>query len=225
MNEKIDTINRSIEEKCCLLKDKVNGTLSSLNTTTNIEVQQNTGNHLQNKVPPMSYILYGITGLSLIRTIVSESKMLSLCIAAACGLGGYKLSKARTMTPLVKDEEPNFGSLKNDVLSKVVNTVKTATNEWEDFMELKQKEIQNEISMSSFEDGVKDSLLSKVYLYEVIDISISELSSLINISTNTLEIRQAIDQCKVKIISEIENASARQISKYNSLVLEITNCL
>ena len=112
----------------------------------------------------------------------------------------------------------NIGFIKNDVTSKVLDSVKKITHEWEEFMELKPKEVQSAISSSSLSDSEKDSMASKVFIYEVIDISISEFSSAMNASTNTTDIKNNLSAYKAKVISAIEQAANKQISKYESLV-------
>lgn len=165
-------------------------------------------------------MLYGVAGLSAIGAITSDSKFMCLGLAAISVLGGYKLSQVGNAdTSIQTVAVDTIGSLKNEVVSKVLDSVKRTTKEWEDFMESKQKEIQTVLATSSENEEIKDAMYSKVFIYEIIDISISEFSNLINTSNSISDIRQNLSLYKVKLLSAIDNAANKQIAKYNSLVL------
>ena len=145
-----------------------------------------------------------------------------LGVAVASAIGGYKLSKR---TNISKDkvssysQNVNIDSLKNEVSTKVLDSVKKITQEWEEFMELKQRELQSAISTSSIDDEEKESMLSKTNIYEIIDIRISEFLSMINSVSNPSDIKNQLDLYKSKLIFAIDSAAKRQISKYNLLCI------
>lgn len=253
MKEKINQINKSIEEKRNRLKEKAERYFTSVIIPSNSNMKQRRESNKKDKIPPVSYILYGVAALaavgacasqiatvatfasqissasghrfgdlSSVGTFASYSRFICLGVAAVSAYGGYKLSK-RTITS--KDSSStysqtvNIGTIKSEVTSKFLDSVKKITNEWEEFMELKQREVQLAISTSSLNASEKDSMSSKVFIYEVIDISISEFSSIVNLCTSTAEIKNSLSSYKEKVISAIDNAADKQISKYNSLVV------
>lgn len=219
MKEQIRYINQSIDEKRNRLKEKVERYFATIPSISVPQMnQQKKGGKKQ--VPPISYLLYGVAGLSAIGVIASDSKFMCMGLAAISALGGYKLSQiGNADTTLQTVAVDTTGSLKNEVVSKVLDSVKKTTKEWEDFMELKQKEIQSVLATSSENEEIKDAMYSKIFIYEIIDISISEFSNLINTSNSISDIKQNLSLYKVKLLSAIDNAANKQIAKYNSLVL------
>lgn len=219
MREKIDQINQSIEEKRIRLKEKVERYFDAITVPSDAVTHQNSSTKKGN-LPPVSCILYGIAGLSAIGAIATHSKVLCLCLTAASAFGGYKLSKTdnTSTTTISNNPNQNISSLKNEITSKVLDSVKKTTNEWESFMELKQKEIQAAIVASSLSDNQKDAMSSKIFVYEVIDISISEFSSKMNAVTSTMDMKHLLNSYKTKLLSAIDTAATTQVSKYNSLI-------
>lgn len=219
MKEKINQINQSIDEKRNRLMEKAERYFASIIIPSNSTLQQRDVTANSGNVPPIAYILYGIAGLSAVGALATDSKVLCLGVAAASAFGGYKLSKRTTNnTVSTQSSNINVSSLKNEVASKVLDSVKKLTQEWDEFMELKQREVQSAISSSSFSDSEKDSMSSKVFIYEVIDISISEFSSMMNRSSNMSEIKNSLTVYKENVISAINHAANEQILKYKLLV-------
>ncbi len=170
MKEKINQINRSIEETRDRLKEKVERYFLAITVPNGQLPQQSVQGSKDAKTPPISYMLYGVAGLSFILMIASESsessKLLYLAAAAACAYGGYKFShKNKSNTSASTSSQVlNIDSLKNEVTAKIIESVKKTSKEWEQFMKMNQKEVQSDISSSSLSEEEKDSLLSKVYL-------------------------------------------------------------
>lgn len=222
MKEKINQLNQSIAEKRDRLKEKAGRYFDAIiipSGTSSSQTRQDRDSKNES-TPPISYILYGVAGLSAIGAMASDSKILCLGVAAASAFGGYKLSKSGskiTSTHTTKTTL-NISSFKNDITSKVLDSVKKITNEWESFMELKQKEIQSAIASSSLSDSQKDELTSKTYLYEVIDISISDFSTLMNSSVSALDVKQSLDSYKLKLLTAIDDAANKQMNKYKSII-------
>ncbi len=170
MKEKINQINRSIEETRDRLKEKVERYFLAITVPNGQLPQQSVQGSKDAKTPPISYMLYGVAGLSFILMIASESsessesfessKLLYLAAAAACAYGGYKLShKNKSNTSASSSSQVlDIDSLKNDVRTKVRESVTKTTKEWEQFMEMNQKEVQSAISSSSLNEAEKDSL-------------------------------------------------------------------
>lgn len=233
MKEKINQINRSIEETRDRLKEKVERYFLAITVPNGQLPQQSVQRSKDAKTPPISYMLYGVAGLSFILTIASiaseaseaseaskASKLLYLAAAAACAYGGYKLShKNKSNTSASSSSQVlDIDSLKNDVRTKVRESVTKTTKEWEQFMEMNQKEVQSAISSSSLNEAEKDSLLSKVYVYEVIGISLSDFLFMLNAAKDLSAIKQSIASYKAMLLDAIDKAAERQIGKYNSLI-------
>lgn len=227
MKEKINQINRSIEETRDRLKEKVERYFLAITVPNGQLPQQSVQGRKDAKTPPISYMLYGVAGLSVILMIVSESsessessKLLYLAAAAACAYGGYKLShKNKSNTSASSSSQVlDIDSLKNEVRTKVRESVTKTTKEWEQFMEMNQKEVQSAISSSSLNEAEKDSLLSKVYVYEVIGISLSDFLFMLNAAKDLSAIKQSIASYKAMLLDAIDKAAEKQIGKYNSLI-------
>lgn len=222
MKEKLNQVNQTIEEKRNRLKEKAERYFAAIQLPSNAMPKECDGGNKTRSVPPISYILYGIAGLSAWGMICSHSKFLCLGLTVASAFGGYKLSKRTdsevTSIPVQSSSDINVESLKSEVVSKVLDSVKKITQEWEEFMELKQREVQSAISSSSLGDGEKDSMSSKIFIYEVVDISISEFSSMINSVSNQSDIKIQLDLYRSKFLSAIDAAAMRQMSIYNSLI-------
>ena len=227
MKEKINQINRSIEETRDRLKEKVERYFLAITVPNGQLQQQSVQGSKDAKTPPISYMLYGVAGLSFILMIASESsessessKLLYLAAAAACAYGGYKLSRKNKSNTSASSSSQvlDIDSLKNDVRTKVRESVTKTTKEWEQFMEMNQKEVQSAISSSSLNEAEKDSLLSKVYVYEVIGISLSDFLFMLNAAKDLSAIKQSIASYKAMLLDAIDKATEKQIGKYNSLI-------
>ena len=224
MKEKINQINRSIEETRDRLKEKVERYFLTITVPNGQLPQQSVQGSKDAKTPPISYMLYGVAGLSFILMIASESsessKLLYLAAAAACAYGGYKFShKNKSNTSASTSSQVlNIDSLKNEVTAKIIESVKKTSKEWEQFMKMNQKEVQSAISSSSLSEEEKDSLLSKVYVYEVIDISLSDFLSMSSAAKDLSVIKQNIASYKAMLLDAIDKAAEKQIGKYNSLL-------
>lgn len=227
MKEKINQINRSIEETRDRLKEKVERYFLAITVPNGQLPQQSVQGSKDAKTPPISYMLYGVAGLSVILMIASESsessessKLLYLAAAAACAYGGYKLSRKNksNTSASTSSQVIDIDSLKNDVRTKVRESVTKTTKEWEQFMEMNQKEVQSAISSSTLSEAEKDSLLSKVYVYEVIGISLSDFLFMLNAAKDLSAIKQSIASYKAMLLDAIDKAAERQIGKYNSLI-------
>lgn len=232
MKEKINQINRSIEETRDRLKEKVERYFLAITVPNGQLPQQSVQGSKDAKTPPISYMLYGVAGLSFILMIASESseasedskllysKLLYLAAAAACAYGGYKFShKNKSNTSASTSSQVlNIDSLKNEVTAKIIESVKKTSKEWEQFMKMNQKEVQSAISSSSLNEAEKDSLLSKVYVYEVIGISLSDFLFMLNAAKDLSAIKQSIASYKAMLLDAIDKATEKQIGKYNSLI-------
>lgn len=220
MKDILNQIVQSIEQKRDILKDKTEKYFASITIPSINTLPQKNSVNKSKSIPPISYILYGVSGLSVVGAIASDSKLLCLVAAAASAFGGYALSNSgvtnRRQPNSTKD---NIEAIKSGVVSKVLDSVKMITHEWEEFMEFKQKEIQSAISQSSLSESDKDSLLAKTFIYEVIDVSISEFTSIASKAIDVVRLKQSIQLYMEKVKSAIDKAANIQISKYKSITL------
>ncbi len=193
MKEKINQINQSIAEKRDRLKEKVEWYFDSIIIPSGTFLRQQDGANKKES-----------TFLSKIKDFVRSMHS---------KFGSSKSSVSTTNSDL------NISSIKNEIISKIIDSVKKTSNEWESFMELKQKEVQSVIASSSLSESQKDELISKICLYEVIDINIFEFSSMVGSANTSSDVEQCIGSYKSRLFAAIDTASGKQIVKYNSLVL------
>ena len=220
MEEQVKQINKAIADKRDILKEHAKMYFDALKVSTNTKEAAD-HNTTQKGIPPISYILYGIAGLSAVGTIASDSKLLCTGLAAASAFGGYKLSKNRTTNTknISTNSNVSTNKSKNEIISKAIDAIKNTTKEWEEFMEVKQNEIQSAIDTSSLDENQKNSLSSKVFVYEIIDINIYELSNMINTAKSADDTNKVISLYKDKLLTAIDKAAASQIAKYKDLAL------
>ena len=219
MKERINLINQSIVERRARLQEKAERKFEAIviPSTMSIPVsnEQDKGG-----IPPISYILYGVAGLAAVGAIFAKAKLLFLGITAACAYGGYRTSKINN--PGNTQANPTTGcdmnSIKTEVTTKVIDAVKSMVKEWEDFMEVKQKEVRRTIDESSYSDAQKDSMMSKVYLFEIIDISLSDFTNMIKDVNDVGGIKSQVTTYKSKLIKAIDDAASRQTAKYSSIL-------
>lgn len=84
-------------------------------------------------------------------------------------------------------------------------------------MEIQQKELQNTVQNSNYSDQEKDDMLSKIFVYEVIDISLSEVNRTISDATDSESLKRQIQLIKTRIINAIDLSLNQQINKYQSV--------
>ena len=82
---------------------------------------------------------------------------------------------------------------------------------------MQQKELQNAILNSDYSDQEKDDMLSKVFVYEVIDVSMSEINKTISAATDTYSLNRQIQLMKTLVINAIDLSLNQQVNKYQSV--------
>ena len=112
----------------------------------------------------------------------------------------------------------DLNSIKSSVISQGIDSVKGITQDWDEFMEKTQKEMYDAIDSSNLSESQKDGLSSRIFSYEVIDINLSDLMTMINSATSVLEIKQRLGSFKIQLMNAINMAADKQMNKYNSLV-------
>lgn len=215
MKEFIAQMNLAISEKRDRLKERADRLLSSIEIPTIIE-----SNSVRKtvKTPPIVYILYGVAGLSVVGALASDSKILFWGLAAASAFGGYKVSQNISgSTSTSPNAKPNINDIKSEVSTKVVDVVKSTTQEWESFMTAKQKELQNAIFNSPFSEAEKNNMTSKTFVYEVINISLLDFSNSISAVSDAFALKSALNAYKDKLLNAIDVAASRQMTKFSSI--------
>lgn len=223
MKHRIDKIINELKEKEERLNTKVNNLFSGIYIPSTSSA--NTESRGAGKTPPIAYLLYGITGITAISGFVAAdtiSKIVCFGVAGACGFGGYRMSFGKKQDVREPKSSVNPMELKNEVIGKISDCIKGMDKDWESFMEIKQKEIQSFIQNSDMSAEEKDFRLSRIYTYEVIDISILEFASKVNSLQNNSsiaeEMKALLKQYQPKVDAAISNAVSKQIKKYQSLV-------
>ena len=221
MKEKIQQINQSIEEKRIRLVEKVERYFSSITIPTHASFTRN-NSASTSKTPPIAYMLYGVAGLCAIGAFstASTSKVLCLGITAlASAFGGHKLSNVTKVSSTARvSSSEDIKSLKFNVTDKVLEVVKKTLKEWDNFMELKQKELRQYIVLSKdYSETQKDEMMAKIFLYEVVNIKLSEFSDMLAEVSSISDMKEKIDAYKVKLQQAVDDAANRQMVKYKSI--------
>ena len=219
MKEQINLINQSIEERRARLQEKAERKFADIVIPSTMSMPVS-NEQAHGGMPPISYILYGVSGLAAVGTIFSKAKLLFLGITAVCAYGGYRTSKLKNPinTQTNHTTGSDINSIKTEVTTKVVDTVKSMVKDWEDFMELKQKEVRLAIEGSSYSTSQKDAMMSKVYVYEIIDISLSDFTNMIKDVNNADSLKSQVSDYKSKLIKAIGEAATKQTVKYSSIL-------
>ena len=220
MKNLIDSINQTIAAKCNDLKNEVNTDLSSIVLSNGLPPVPRTTSR-QKSTPPISYILYGLAGLSAIGALsINGFRLIGLGMAAVCAYGGYKVSQQNTSSTSVVTGTPiiNLDNLKNEVSSKVITIFKKVSGEWDDFMQLTKNNLQEAISQSTLDSSQKDEMMNKVFIHEVFDISLVDFNTKMNSVNNINGLKSVIEAFKSSLLNAIDETARKQIEKYSSLL-------
>lgn len=171
--------------------------------------------------PPIAYLLYGVAGLSAIGGFCSDetsARVMCFGAAAASAYGGWRFGQKASCPTTSNNERVNINSLKNDITAKVLDSVKRTKSEWETFMETQQNDLQSFIQNSDLNAEKKDSMMSKIFVYEVLDINMSDFNNRMRDVSDIAMLRSVINTFKLKMKQAIDSATQKQIEKYKSLV-------
>ena len=221
MKKKIERINQLIADKRNQLKSQAERSFEAVTFPTAPAVSRGNNAPSATKTPGLTYVLYVIAVIFVIIALCTDdANWLFFILAALCAIGGFMFSKNIATPRVVSAYSPNadINEIKTSTISKGIDYVKNITREWDDFMERMQKEMYAVIDTSSLSENRKDSLSSRIFSYEVIDINLSDLMSMINSATSVSEIKQRLDNYKSKLVNAIDEAANKQMNKYNSLV-------
>ena len=215
----IENMNQSIAAKCNELKNEVNKGLSAI-ILPNVFTPVPHTSSSQTGTPPITYILYGLAGLSAIGALsISGFRIVGLGIAAICAYGGYRSSstnskqKVVTGTPIIDIER-----LKSDVSSKVILLIRKVTDEWDDYMQHNKNNLQDAINQSTLDENLKDDMANRIFIHEVFDISMADFNARMNTARTVAEIKSVIETFRSKMLNAIESTGRKQIEKYQSLL-------
>jgi len=220
MEANIKQINNAIAEKGERLKEKTKRNFSMITIPQNENRQNNGFENKKINIPPISIILYAAALVSFICIFAADATVFFIIATIVCAYFGFRLSNSNK--PEKRESKIDTMQLKSDISSKIVESVKSISSEWDDFIELKQKELQSQIMSSSMPEEKKDQLLSKIYIHEIIDISLSDLSQMMNGISTTADFcseLQRVKDCYLnKLLSAIDTTARKQIERYNSLI-------
>ena len=221
MKKNIERINQLVADKRNKLKSQASRSFEAITFPTAPVVSRGNTVPSATKTPGLTYVLYSVAVIFVIIALCTDdANWLFFILASLCAIGGFMFSK-RVATPrVVSASSPHvdINDIKTSTISKGIDSVKNITREWDDFMDRMQKEMYAVIDSSSLSESQKDSLSSRIFSYEVIDINLSDLMSMINSATSVSEIKQRLDNYKSKLMNAIDEAANKQMNKYNSLV-------
>lgn len=106
---------------------------------------------------------------------------------------------------------------KSQLIADINALMKKLDTAWENFMMEKQTAVRASIDALPQDDKAKQSLLSKIYTYEIIDISLLELIETINAASDA-DLSGVAKTCHNNILKAIEQATERQKQKYALLL-------
>lgn len=221
MKEKLEQINQSINTEKNRLMAKTSEYFDAITLPTEMVQSRNMGKSMGKKTPGLTYILYVIALVFLFLALFSDgSTFVFILLAAICAIGGYMFSKKNTSSPVASGYTvtQDINSIKAGTISKGIDYVKKITHEWEEFMEKNQKEVYAAIDSSPFSMRQKDELSSMIFTYEVIDINLSDLMSLINSASSIADIQHKLNIFKSRFLKAIDTAANNQEKKYRSLI-------
>lgn len=239
MQNKINQIIKSIETEASQLKRKIETDFSAISNFSSIKSNTTQVGEEEGllRLPKILYTASALLGGgALLSKFVSLQKQkeqdydfgkdsrflpIGLTIASlSSAVGGFLTSRHIQAKRSSSSSFANidFTALKNDITSESIAAVKSITNEWEEFMETNQQKMLSSINSSTLSQNQKDELSSKIFTYEVIDVNLSELMTLINTASSISEIVKNLDLFRSKLISATKNAAEKQIEKYKSLL-------
>ncbi len=228
MKENVEEIKRLVSEKGGRLKEKANRRMSAI---LNMSVASASDNNKResSKTPPITWGLYAVAAVCALKGIKSFSTDEVLTPLVLIGAGtafaylGYNISKKsvrnKKSSP-VSAQVDNF-EIRVKTAADVVTVAKEIIAEWDDFMSITQKNIQEYIKASDLSEQQKKELLLKTALYERINISLTDFHSAVNSIPNTASFMNLLQKEKNdftnRLIAAIETAVNKQNEKYSSL--------
>lgn len=228
MKEKVEEIKRSVSEKGGRLKEKANRRMSAI-LNMNVASVSDNNKRETSKTPPITWGLYAVAAVCALKGIRAFSTDEVLTPLVLIGLGtasayiGYNISKKSVRnkkSSSASTQVDNF-EIRVKTATDVVTVAKEIIAEWDDFMSITQRNIQEYIKASDLSEQQKHELLSKIALYERINISLTDFHSAVNSIPNATSFMNLLQKEKNdftnKLIAAIETAVNKQIDKYSSL--------
>ena len=109
--------------------------------------------------------------------------------------------------------------------AQIIASTKMIKSSWATFMGQCQSNIQECIDRSDLSQDIKRNLLSKLFTYEDINISLTGITGKINNILDSQNIVNEITKCKEEFLNElrksIDIAVKRQIEKYTDVLNSI----
>lgn len=212
------TINKVVGEIKCesiRLQQVAHSMISAINvkTTSSVSVQEaNAG-----KKPPISTILYGASVVSAIVALAGDKKLPWLIAAGACAYGGYKLGHKVPQSTIQNGQKgsvEDISSIKTKTMSTLIDIKKQVSKEWESFMEQKQVEVKSAITSSNLSEQEKSEWLSRIFVYDVLDISMSDINRNMGQAISIDDVMRNIKEFETTITKALRTAEQSQIARY-----------
>lgn len=219
MQQAIEQVSLEIRQQQPLLLEQVERTFAPFLTTATPQPVVVT----KKKTPPITYICgalsAGFAAWGAVQLTNEKSSGLgafvSIGVAAASAYGAYRTLPKKQLQPAAASAAPQ-GVSKHTVIDALNQLVRKIDQTWEDFMVGEQKKVRESIEALSIDTNAKLDLQSKIYTYEIVDVSLRELIANIN-DASEAELPMAVRACAQQLKTAIEKAVADQLQKYAAL--------
>lgn len=218
MEEFILKVNHAINEKRGRLIEKTESYFATIQIPLNLG--QDNKQMVSPQTPLVSKLLYGATGALVIGAVTNFtesyfSKGALLLTAVGSAWGGYSLA-AHVKAKGKLHKQPHSQSvfaIKNIIMAKVVDIVKKISQEWIDFISLQQKSIRLSVQCSNWAEERKENFLNRISVYEVVEVKLINISSVIDDVQDMSQLQSAISKCKQLLIDGLNRTIDKQLDK------------
>lgn len=127
--------------------------------------------------------------------------------------------RKKTSKKSSSDEDvQSFQIMKNRTISNIIDVTKSISENWEIFIVPRKQQIQDFIEQQDIDESHKDRFRSKTYVHKIVEISLIDISSLVDMSTNVDTLKEKTIECKQLLTKAIEKVTSSQIEIYKTLV-------
>lgn len=217
-----ETINAVIEEITAqgnMLTQELDQKISSIYATSHNTDSTPTAVRKKN-MPPITKILFGASGLSIILGLTQSTKWPWWIVAAGSAYLGYKNSTATNPIEQAKGIAmgDSIEAKKSEVETKIVELKRNLSNKWENFMEIKKNEVVNAINNTDISDQQKNEMMEHTFVYEVINIKLVDFKRDLTIAKTIEDINSIITTFAQSMSGAIDSAVANQVAKYRNIL-------
>lgn len=217
MEENIKQIINRLHVKGDQLKQYVNHHFDLIEIPTSNTTSQNL--NATNRNIPLSYIFYGLGGIFLLGTFVTNAKLICLGLAGLSTYGGIRTSQMNNKKQVRNTYHIDLVEIKNKISRNLIDINKYVSNNWDILMEQTQKQIFDCIDKSNIGVTQKDEDLSKIMFHEVIDVSMSEITNNLISIEDMNSLHRLLDNVRHEFLSKISHAVEKQSAIYQSILV------